>query len=227
MRDLLLSDATQQPELRGAKPIASKSVHTGPMRSKPKRSRPIRGKRPRYIDGRLTPRPRPQASKLSLRQAPARAARTPETFPGCPCRRHRHSPDSHRAHGAWCAGASIDNDPSTRGRLGRAARRVGERPRESVQDAVKRLVAGRPRPPLHDDQDRPRIAYRCLTVCSNGTTESTGVIFTWLTSLPVSSPRLCHRDGKGEGRNIPTAWDLVSRAPAAATVLATLMLGRY
>jgi hypothetical protein len=49
-----------------------------------------------------------------------------------------------------------------------------------------------------------------LTVCNSGTTESTGVILTLLTSLPVSSPRLCAGTGERKGKKIPTSGNLVS-----------------
>lgn len=115
--------------------------HTEPMRSKPNRSRPMRGKRPRYIGGR--PRPRPQASKRCIRRAIARSTRPPGTLTRCPGPRDGHSLDRHRAYGARCAGASTKHDPATRPRLGRPARRVAERSRWSLQGATKRLVAGR------------------------------------------------------------------------------------
>jgi hypothetical protein len=119
----------------------SKNLHTGLMRSQPNRSRPMRGKRPRYIGGR--PRPRPQADKRCIRRAVARATQPSGTFARCPGPRDGHSLDSHRANGARCAGASTKHDPATRSRLGRAARRVAERSRWSFQGATKRLVAGR------------------------------------------------------------------------------------
>jgi hypothetical protein len=117
------------------------------MRSKPKRSRPMRGKWPRYISGRPSTGPRQQESKLSIRRALARAARPPETLAGCLGSRHRHSSNGNRAHGAGCAGASLDHDPSACGRLGRSARRAAERPRGTGHEPEKRPVAGRPQPP--------------------------------------------------------------------------------
>jgi hypothetical protein len=141
-----LCDTKKHPSFVVAKPATSKKGHTGPMRSKPMRSRPMRGKWPRYIDGQLTTRPRPQASKRGLWRAAARATRPSETFAGCFGARDRHSPDRYRAHGAWCARASIDHDPSPCPRLGRDSRRVAERPRGADQVRAKQLVAGRSRP---------------------------------------------------------------------------------
>jgi hypothetical protein len=70
------------------------------------------------------------------------------------------------------------------------------------------------------DQDRSRPSattirtgphlYRCFKISSSGTTGSTGLIAIVSHLPPVSSPRLCHRDGKGESRNISTAWNFTS-----------------
>lgn len=66
------------------------------------------------------------------------------------------------------------------------------------QRHVKRLYdqVGRLRPPSALTIRTGPVHYRCLTVCSSGTTGSTGVIFIPSHLPPVWSPRLCCRDGK-------------------------------
>ncbi len=123
------------------------------MRSQPERSRPIGAKRPRYIGGRPQAGSRPQASERSIWRATTRAARSQGSFPRRPCPCDGYSPDSHRAHGARSARASLDHNPSTREWPGPPAWRAVERTRARLpQDA--RHIAGRSRPSI-GRQPRP------------------------------------------------------------------------
>lgn len=152
----------------------------------------MRCKRPRYIGGQAPIGSRPQASKLGLRRAPAPAAPPSGAFARCPGPRYGHPSDRHRAHGARCAGASIEHDPATRPRLGRASRRVAGRPRGADQDGAKRLVAGRPRPSCKTTRTGPP-SHRLVVLedaqYGHGRAHKADH-HPELTSLPASSPRL-------------------------------------
>ncbi len=206
--------------------VHTRPMHPRPMRSRPMRSRPIGGKRQRYIDGRPAIGSRPRASELSLRQALARTTRPPEAFPRCPGSRHRPSYDLHRAHGARWAGTSLDHDPSARRRLGSSARRAVERPWGSDQGAENRLLAGRSRPSTKTTRTGPdRLP---LLQKQQQRRDRIDRFDRHPSHLPpVSSPRLCHRDGKEQSRNIPTAWNFISELRARRDSARASMLWAY
>lgn len=185
------------------------------MRSLPNRSRPMRGKRRRYIGARRSIGSRSQASKRRFRQALARAARPPEAFAGCLGSRHRHSHDLHRAHGAWRAGASLDHDPSTCGRLERSTRRAAERPWGTSE---KRPVGSRPRPPRATTRtDPPSHRLVVLEDAQYGHGRAHRVdLHPRLTSPPASSPRL-FAPGR-EGRSYCEKLDRPTNAVRTAGV---------
>jgi hypothetical protein len=164
------------------------------------RSRPIRGKQPRYMGGRPTSISRSQASERGIRRAVARAAGSPEAFPGCSRSRRRHSLDCHRTHGAWGAGASLDYHPSARGWIGRYARRVAERSWGAERGSETRRVAGRPRPLRTTTRTDPS-SHRLVVLKNAQYGHGRAHVADFhpeLTSLPRRHPGSLRRDGKGK-----------------------------
>lgn len=194
------------------------------MRSQPIRSRPMRGKRPRYIGGRTSIGSRPRANECRLRRALARAARPQGTFAGCTSSCDGYPPDRHRAHGARGARASIEHDPASCRRFecaaGGVVGRAGEGPAQNA-----RFIAGRSRLKKPRRPGPARIAYRCLTVCSSGTTGLAGliVIDAHLPPRVVTPALLPGREG--ESRNFATSWNLLSARPAHGHAYFPFMLG--
>lgn len=163
----------------------------------------MRGERPGSTNAQ-SPRPRREASKRSLREAPTRTSQPPGAFAGCSRSCDRHSSDRDWPHGARLARAATDDHSAPGARPARAAGGVARRPSLEVEQrqvfiadphrvhAIRIVLTTRPVPgPVRAAEDRPSVS--CLALLQD----------------------VQHWDDRAHGRDLhPTHLPLARQPPA-------------